>query len=513
MAQPFVEPCSRGIIEAQPCPRALGREIAPHRRRMVLAGCILASSMAFIDSFGTDGRAAQAARRGRRRSRLRSVGSQRLCAGARVADIDRRRARRHLWQGPHARDRLSVVRCGLGRLRGGALGRLAHRGAGRAGDCGRPGDAGEPRSDRCHLSQGGAQPGDRGVGGRIGADDRRRARAGRLADRDIRLAGGVLDQPAAGGRRGRSAVGAIAPDGPARAAPVRRGRRGDRRGGARSAGLGPEPDRPRRGRRGGLDLVGAEIIVAAGLGLAGLVALRALGALERPSDDAAAAGAEPRLPRAQRRDPAALCGACASCSSCCRSIWSTGADCRRPMPGSSSCRSRSASVCCRGRSAASRTRSGRRAMLIAGPLGATLAYAWLALGQDASLLRRRDRPHDASGHLVCRAGGAVDRLGHVERGVSRRGSRVRHQQCGEPRRPARRRGGRRRRRLVRRPATGSACWPPLPSRSPARWRSPSWSPPRAPRRRRHSSKRSGRAPDRRASGRKHVVEEALHRRP
>ncbi len=27
MAQPFVEPCSRGIIEAEPCPRALGREI------------------------------------------------------------------------------------------------------------------------------------------------------------------------------------------------------------------------------------------------------------------------------------------------------------------------------------------------------------------------------------------------------------------------------------------------------------------------------------------------------
>ncbi|HYC17117.1 MAG TPA: MFS transporter [Pseudolabrys sp.] len=50
MAQPFVEPCDRGIIEAQPCPRALGREIAPLRRRMVLAACVLASSMAFIDA-------------------------------------------------------------------------------------------------------------------------------------------------------------------------------------------------------------------------------------------------------------------------------------------------------------------------------------------------------------------------------------------------------------------------------------------------------------------------------
>src|SRR5262245_27822822 len=44
MAQPFAEPCGRGIIAAQPCPRALGREIAPERRRMVLA-----ASMAFID--------------------------------------------------------------------------------------------------------------------------------------------------------------------------------------------------------------------------------------------------------------------------------------------------------------------------------------------------------------------------------------------------------------------------------------------------------------------------------
>jgi EmrB/QacA subfamily drug resistance transporter len=49
MAQPFFEPCDRGIIAAQPCPRELGREIAPQRRRMVLAACVLASSMAFID--------------------------------------------------------------------------------------------------------------------------------------------------------------------------------------------------------------------------------------------------------------------------------------------------------------------------------------------------------------------------------------------------------------------------------------------------------------------------------
>ena len=49
MAQPFAEPCSRGLIAAEPCPRELGREIAPRRRQLVLVACILASSMAFID--------------------------------------------------------------------------------------------------------------------------------------------------------------------------------------------------------------------------------------------------------------------------------------------------------------------------------------------------------------------------------------------------------------------------------------------------------------------------------
>jgi EmrB/QacA subfamily drug resistance transporter len=49
MAQPFVEPCSRGVIAAERCPRELGRETTPERRRMVLAACVLASSMAFID--------------------------------------------------------------------------------------------------------------------------------------------------------------------------------------------------------------------------------------------------------------------------------------------------------------------------------------------------------------------------------------------------------------------------------------------------------------------------------
>jgi len=49
MAQLFVEPCGDGVIAAEPCPRALRREITPLQRRMVLTACVLASSMAFID--------------------------------------------------------------------------------------------------------------------------------------------------------------------------------------------------------------------------------------------------------------------------------------------------------------------------------------------------------------------------------------------------------------------------------------------------------------------------------
>ena len=48
-ARPFAEPCGRGIIDAEPCPREFGREAPPRCRRMVLTACVLASSMAFID--------------------------------------------------------------------------------------------------------------------------------------------------------------------------------------------------------------------------------------------------------------------------------------------------------------------------------------------------------------------------------------------------------------------------------------------------------------------------------
>ena len=47
--KPFVDPCARGVIDAEPCPREQGRELPRARRRIVLAACVAASSMAFID--------------------------------------------------------------------------------------------------------------------------------------------------------------------------------------------------------------------------------------------------------------------------------------------------------------------------------------------------------------------------------------------------------------------------------------------------------------------------------
>jgi EmrB/QacA subfamily drug resistance transporter len=48
MAQPFAEPCGRGVIVATPFARA-ARRVVPGRRSIVLVACVLASAMAFID--------------------------------------------------------------------------------------------------------------------------------------------------------------------------------------------------------------------------------------------------------------------------------------------------------------------------------------------------------------------------------------------------------------------------------------------------------------------------------
>ena len=49
MAQPFVPPCQESRINAEECPRSGGYETSTRTKNIVLAACILASSMAFID--------------------------------------------------------------------------------------------------------------------------------------------------------------------------------------------------------------------------------------------------------------------------------------------------------------------------------------------------------------------------------------------------------------------------------------------------------------------------------
>src|SRR5580693_3698208 len=55
MAQPFGDLCGIGVINAEPCPRELGSEMLAPRRRVVLAACVLASSMAGPQEHETQG--------------------------------------------------------------------------------------------------------------------------------------------------------------------------------------------------------------------------------------------------------------------------------------------------------------------------------------------------------------------------------------------------------------------------------------------------------------------------
>src|SRR3546814_7858194 len=49
MAQPFIEPCSEGVLAAEPYERRPERPLSPRQRAVVLGACVLASAMAFID--------------------------------------------------------------------------------------------------------------------------------------------------------------------------------------------------------------------------------------------------------------------------------------------------------------------------------------------------------------------------------------------------------------------------------------------------------------------------------
>ncbi|MEM7452458.1 MAG: MFS transporter [Pseudomonadota bacterium] len=49
MAQPYPQPCDRGVIVAQPCPRELETEPDAATKRWTLIACVLASALALID--------------------------------------------------------------------------------------------------------------------------------------------------------------------------------------------------------------------------------------------------------------------------------------------------------------------------------------------------------------------------------------------------------------------------------------------------------------------------------
>ena len=75
---------------------------------------------------------------------------------------------------------------------------------------------------------------------------------------------------------------------------------------------------------------------------------------------------------------------------------------------------------------------GARAMLVAGPLAAALAFLWMALTTESSLTLGVLGADDVAGPCVRGAHHAADRNGDVERGGERRRIRLRRQQHGEP---------------------------------------------------------------------------------
>ena len=203
MTQSFEERCSRGVIDAEPCPRELGRE-APSRRGMVLTACVLASSMAFID--GTALPVALPRLRADFGADLSSV--QWVLNGYMLALASLTlRPRGGLWQGADARARLRPVWPGIRGLRDGAFARLADRCPRRARSGRGDRHPCQPRPDWSHISARGAESGDRHMGRGIGAHHCRRSCPGRLDDRHLWLAIRVLDQPAYRGRNSRRSAG------------------------------------------------------------------------------------------------------------------------------------------------------------------------------------------------------------------------------------------------------------------------------------------------------------------
>ena len=137
----------------------------------------------------------------RRRHRRDAVGGQRLPADAGRAHPGRRRARRPHRPAARLPHRHRAVHGRLARLRRGAERGAPDRGARDPGDRRGAAGAAEPGDHLGQLSQGHPRPGDRHLGGGLGGDHGARAADRRLPHRSPVVAGGLLDQPAAGGGR------------------------------------------------------------------------------------------------------------------------------------------------------------------------------------------------------------------------------------------------------------------------------------------------------------------------
>jgi len=246
MAQPFAEPCSRGIIIVQPCPRECGREVAPQRRKIVLAACVLASSMAFID--GSALTVALPALRADFDADLVSVqwilnayvlalASLTLIGGA-LADV-------------YGKARMLAVGCLLFGLASVACALapsaawliLARAIQGVAAAIVTPASLALIGAD---LPARRAKQGNRCLGGSISADHRQWTRPGGVARRHVRLADDFLDKPALGSRRGRDVAGLCARGSP-RATALRHDRCWHPCDHAGRACLGAQPSGSQRG--------------------------------------------------------------------------------------------------------------------------------------------------------------------------------------------------------------------------------------------------------------------------
>ncbi len=132
---------------------------------------------------------------------------ERLCLDAGGLGAGRRRGGGPLWPQAGVRGGRAVVHRSLGRVRVRPEPADPGDGACAAGHGGGPSDPSQPGAAGRGLRRQGQGPGGGNLGRRQRPHQRRRPGAGRLADPDDFLAGGVLHQPAGGRHRGLAGAG------------------------------------------------------------------------------------------------------------------------------------------------------------------------------------------------------------------------------------------------------------------------------------------------------------------